>query len=155
MCSHLHHLLNLAQSLLSILFLYKLLIFTWLCVHTQLLSHAWLCDPTDCSPPGSSVYGISKARILEWVAISSSRGSSRPRDQTRISCIGRQILYCWSPQGSPFTWLKRKWKSLSHVWLFATPWTIRRNTSKEDIPSFGTCLALGWPAVRISTSLPE
>ena len=39
-----------------------------------------LCDPTDCSPPGSSVCGISQARMLEWVAISFSRGSSRPRD---------------------------------------------------------------------------
>ena len=38
-----------------------------------------LCDPTDCSPPGSSFHGISQARILEWVAISSSRGSSRPK----------------------------------------------------------------------------
>ena len=55
-----------------------------------------LCNPTDCSPPGSSVHGILQARILEWVAISSSRGSSQPRDQTRVSCascIGRQILY--------------------------------------------------------------
>ena len=54
-----------------------------------------LCNPTDCSPPGSSVHGILQARILEWVAISSSRGSSQPRDQTRVSCascIGRQIL---------------------------------------------------------------
>ena len=51
------------------------------------------CDPMDCSPPGSSVYGIFWARILEWVAVSSSRGSSRPRDQTCISCIGRRILY--------------------------------------------------------------
>ena len=47
----------------------------------------------DCSLPGSSVHGISQARILEWVAISFSRGSSRPRDQTSISCIGRWIIY--------------------------------------------------------------
>ena len=46
----------------------------------------------DCSPPGSSVHGISQARILEWVAISFSRGSSRPRDGTYVSCIGRQML---------------------------------------------------------------
>ena len=44
-----------------------------------------LYDPMDCSPPGSSVHGISQARILEWVAMSSSRGSSQPRDQTCIS----------------------------------------------------------------------
>ena len=45
------------------------------------------CDPMDCSPPGSSVHGISQARILEWVAISFSRESSRPRDRTWVCCI--------------------------------------------------------------------
>ena len=52
-----------------------------------------LCHPMDCSPLGSSVHGISQARILEWVTISISRGSSRARDQTCISCIGRWVLY--------------------------------------------------------------
>ena len=55
-----------------------------------------LCDPLDCSPPRSSVHGIFQARILEWVAISCSRGSSWSRDQPHISwvsCIGRWILY--------------------------------------------------------------
>ena len=46
-----------------------------------------LCDPMDCSPPGSSVHGIFHASILEWTAISYSRGSSRPRDWTCMSCI--------------------------------------------------------------------
>ena len=46
-----------------------------------------LCDPMDCSPPGSSVHGIFQPRILEWVAISFSRGSSWPRDRTRVSHI--------------------------------------------------------------------
>ena len=45
------------------------------------------CDPMDCSPPGSSVHGILQARILEWVAMPASRGSSWPRDCTHISCI--------------------------------------------------------------------
>ena len=57
-----------------------------------------LCDPMDCNPTGSSVHGIFQARILEWVAIAYSRGTSWPRDQTCISCvsyIGRQILYHW------------------------------------------------------------
>ena len=44
----------------------------------KLLSRVWLCDPMDCSPPASSVHGIFQARILEWVAISFSRGSSWP-----------------------------------------------------------------------------
>ena len=55
-----------------------------------------LCDPMDCSPPGSSVHGILQARILDWAAILSSRGSSRPRDQAQvsyISCVGRRVLY--------------------------------------------------------------
>ena len=55
-----------------------------------------LCDPKDYSPPGSSVHGISQARILEWVAMSFSRGSSQPRDQTFFSCICREILYYWA-----------------------------------------------------------
>ena len=52
-----------------------------------------LCHPTDCSPPGSYVRGILQARILEWVAMPSSRRSSQPRDRTWISCSGRQVLY--------------------------------------------------------------
>ena len=51
-----------------------------------------LCDYMDCSPPGSSVHGISQARILEWVAISFSRGSFQPRDQSNISFIGSRIV---------------------------------------------------------------
>ena len=51
------------------------------------------CDPVDCSPSCFSVYGVFQARILEWVAISSSRGSSWPRDQTHVSYIGRWVLY--------------------------------------------------------------
>ena len=63
-----------------------------------------LCNPMDCSPPGSSVHGILLARILEWVAMPSSRGSSQPRDQTHISyvsCIGRPVLYHQCHLGSP------------------------------------------------------
>ena len=53
------------------------------CVCAQLCPT--LCDPMECSPPGSSVHKIFQTRILEWVAISSSSGLSRPRDQARIS----------------------------------------------------------------------
>ena len=52
-----------------------------------------LCDPIDCSPPDSSVHGILQAKILEWVSIFFSRGSSLPRDETCVSYIGRWILY--------------------------------------------------------------
>ena len=64
------------------------------CVHAK--SHLTLCNPMYCSLPGFSVHGFLQARILEWVSVSSSRGCSQPRDQTRvsyISCIGRQGLY--------------------------------------------------------------
>ena len=141
-----------------------------------------LCDPMDCSPPGSSGHGIFQARILKWVAISYSRGSSWARGWTCVSCIGRWTHYhctTWEAQrrnaavaaakslqscptlcdpidGSPsgsavpgilqartlervaisfsnaWKW-KVKEKSLSHVWLFATPWT----AASQVPPSMG------------------
>ena len=75
-----------------------------------------LCNPMDCSPPGSSVHGISQARILEWVAISFSRGSSQFSDRTQVSCIAGR-LYHLRHQGSPY--LAHGWviwcNSFSHV----------------------------------------
>ena len=53
-------------------------------------------DPMDYSPPGSSVHGILQARILEWVAMPSSRGSSSPRDQTCISCTAGEFFNHWA-----------------------------------------------------------
>ena len=89
-----------------------------MCVCSDAESCLTLCDPVDCSPPGSSVHGILQTRILEWVAISFSRGSSRPRDmglllespalalpgepcdgitqKNIISCVDRDAaLLCW------------------------------------------------------------
>ena len=60
-----------------------------------------LCSPVSCSLLGASVRGISQARTLEWVAISFSRVSSWPRDHTRPSCTGRQILYPWAAWEAP------------------------------------------------------
>ena len=63
-----------------------------------------LCDPMDLSPPDSSVHGIFQARILDWIAISYSRGSSWPRNWTHCSCvchIGRQILLSLHHLGRP------------------------------------------------------
>ena len=68
------------------------------CSLTQ--SRPTLFNPKYCRPPSSSIQGIFQARKLEWVAISSSRGSSWPRDQTSVCCVGRQILYyctIWGP----------------------------------------------------------
>ena len=61
-----------------------------------------LCDPVDCSPPGSSVHGILQARILEWVAISFSRGSSWPRDQTQVSRIAGRHFNLWATRRRTF-----------------------------------------------------
>ena len=55
-----------------------------------------LCDPMDCSLPGSSLHGILQARVLEWVAISFSRGSSQPRDRTLVSCIPGRHFDLWA-----------------------------------------------------------
>lgn len=74
----------------------------WLRSVTSVVSNS--CDPMDGSPPDSSVPGILQAGRLEWVAMPSSRGSSRPRDRTHISyvsCIGRRVLYHECHLGSP------------------------------------------------------
>ena len=70
-------------------------------VVVQSLSHVRLSsDPTDCSPPGLSVRGILQARVLEWVVISVSRGSSRPGDRTCASCMAGRFLTT-EPPGTP------------------------------------------------------
>ena len=88
-----------------------------------------LCDPMDCSPPGSLVRGILQARILMRIAMSSSRGSFWPRAWTCvscISCIGRRVLYCWCYLGSlqiryltvthDILYISNSWHSL-HQWF--------------------------------------
>ena len=70
----------------------------WPCCCCCLVTKSFLtlCDSMDYSPAGSSIHGIFQTSILEWVAISFSRGSFWPRDQTRISCTGRRVLYLWA-----------------------------------------------------------
>ena len=65
-----------------------------------------LCNPVDCSPPGSSVHEILQARILESVAISLSRGSSQPRDRTQVSCIAGLRFTLWATKEANFTVFK-------------------------------------------------
>ena len=81
--------------------IYNLVLQLW---HGMCQLHPTLCESLNCIPPGSSVHGIFQARILEWVAISFSRGSSQPRNWTLascLSCIGRRALYQLSYSGSP------------------------------------------------------
>ena len=77
-----------------------------LCLVTQ--SYLILWDPMACSPPGSSVHGISQARILEWVAMPSSRGSSQPRDRTQVSCIAGGFFTIWATREAKC--YRAKWK---------------------------------------------
>ena len=62
-----------------------------------------LCDPMHCSPPGSSVHGIFQVRILEWVAISFSRGSSWPKNWTRLTHIAGRCFTLWTIREAPIT----------------------------------------------------
>ena len=78
------------------------------CMHTKSLqSCLTLCNPLECNPPGSSVHGILQARILEWIAIPSSKGSSQPRDWSQVSCIscltGRFFTY-WATREVGYLW---------------------------------------------------
>ena len=93
------------------------------CCFCLLLSQVQLfCNPMDCSLPGSSVNGISQASTLEWVAISFSRESSQPRDQTHGSCIAG-IFFTAEPPGKPTTktinidWELMSMPELDHTWF--------------------------------------
>ena len=86
------------------------------------------CNPLDCSPPGSCIHGIIPARILEWVAIFSSRGSFQLKDRTHISCssyIGMYILYHWAT-----------WEALE-----------LRRTSPKRHPTILLLSRINWPSV--------
>ena len=72
------------------------------CLCAQSLSQVRLfCVPGDCSPPGSSVHGILQASILEWVAISFSRGSSQSKNRTQVSCIVGRFFTNWATREAP------------------------------------------------------
>ena len=74
-----------------------------------------LCDPMDCSLPGSSIHGILQATVLEWVAISCSRGSSWPRDRTQVSHIAGRHFNLWATREAPFC---IEYESMNDFYLF-------------------------------------
>ena len=85
-----------------------------------------LCNPVDCSPPGSSVHGILQARILQWVAISFSRGSSQPRDQTQISLVAQNLSAIQETQVRSLVGedaLEKEMATHSSVLAWEIPWT--------------------------------
>ena len=93
-------------------------------VRVCVLSHfrrVWLCNPMDCSPPGSSVCGILQARTLEWVAMPFFKGSSQPRDWTLVSCVScvsRQILYHGTSREAYLHQIARCFALLSFVRIY-------------------------------------
>ena len=80
-----------------------------------------LCDPMDGSPPGSSVYGALQARILEWVAIPFSRGSSPPRGRTQVRCSAGRFSTVWANRGSKshITFLKSSFSKIPLGWCLS------------------------------------
>ena len=108
-----------------------------------------LCDPMDCSPLSFSVHGIIQTRILEWVAIPFSRGSSQPRNWTQVSCIiGR--FYCLSSQGSPCMPLLLL-SRFSRVRLCATPET----AAHQAPPSLGFSKQEHWSGLPFPSPVRE
>ena len=92
-----------------------------------------LCDPMDCSLAGSSIHGIFQARILEWVAISFSRGSSQPRDQTQVShIVGRRFT----------VWATREVRVEGMIFR-KDEWALRRTDGKYD-SLWQSCLSVKW-----------
>ena len=94
------------------------------------------CNPMDYSPPGSSIHETYQARILEWVAISFSRGFSQPRDWTQVSCIAVRLLTDWATR-EPF---KERWSFF--LWLAGdAPGTREVIGNQELIPKSNfTCI---------------
>ena len=81
----------------------------------QLFSHVWLCDPTDCSPPGSSAHGISQARILEWVAFPSSGNRPNPEIKPASPALAGGF-FTTEPRGKPVneeSFLPSSWADLT------------------------------------------
>ena len=105
----------------------------WYCYCLVTKSSLTLCGPMDCSPPGSSVHGISQGRILEWVAISYSRASSWARDQTRVYCITGRFYTIWATREAPPLVLF-KTSVLTSTHGNYPSWSLRHNILKAMVP---------------------
>ena len=101
-----------------------------MCVSHSILSNS-LC-PMDCSPWGSSIHGILQAKILEWVAISFSRGSTWPRDWTQVSCFAGGFFTVWATTET----LEAGYGYVNEYWHY-------ENIYKKTYVKFITLVALG------------
>ena len=124
------------------------------CMHAQ--SCLTLCNPMGYSPPGTSIHGVFQARILEWVAIPFSRGSSQSRDQTHVSsifCIGKQILYHWAIQEVPNTSLSFpiQPRSLLHGWAEMSFLKKQRSWLQTTWCIWTDYLSLTWFSLRVKS----
>ena len=97
------------------------------CQVASVTSDSLTLQSMDCSLPGSSVHGILQARILEWVAISFSRQSSRLRDQTRVSYFSWTVTVRSLYLKILFHSFVVVFQSLNYFWFFAAPWTAARH----------------------------
>ena len=121
-----------------------------------------LLGPIDCSPPGSSIHGISEARILEWVAISFPRGTSQSRDQAHITCVsstGRWVLYHWDTYEALGIYTWQKTKDPGDVMEYMKKILFQNRDLKEEEREAGiqhwACLPITWNIWRISFSRTE
>ena len=96
------------------------------CARMHAQSCLTLCNPMDCSPPGSSVHGIFQARILEWIAIPFSRGSSQPKDWTWVSHIAGRFFAIWATREASLGWqfhiISFCPTAMNQFWSGAIPW---------------------------------
>ena len=84
-----------------------------------------LCDPMDCSPPNSSIHGLLQARILEWVAVPFSKGSSQPRDWTQVSYIAGGFFTIWATREALMVCEVKVTQSCPTLCHLMTSWTIQ------------------------------
>ena len=119
------------------------------CLSHQVMSDS--CDPMDCSPPASYVHGILQARILEWVTISFSRGSSWPRDWTWISCITDRFFTDWVTREAFFNLYESSytWWVFLGCWFFQYllyySWILNKtNNLYIPVKNFNTLSPISW-----------
>ena len=134
-----------------------MLLTLWVCA--QPLSNVWLfvTPRTDCRPPGSSVYGIFQARTLEWVATYYSRESSRPWNQTSVSCVSciGSRFFTTEPPGKLYLYLSYIYaaaaaKSLQSCLTLCNP--IDSSPQGSPIPGVLQARTLEWVAISFSNA---